>query len=51
MKRIPEREEFLAGVTAYDGNNQVYFEALRGLQLGWGNPTKMADAIWPWLKC
>ncbi|HEY4843479.1 MAG TPA: hypothetical protein VIH78_16040 [Terriglobales bacterium] len=51
MKRIPEREEFLAGVKAYDGNNQVYFEALRGLQLGWGNPTRMADAIWPWLRC
>ncbi|MGO9403839.1 MAG: hypothetical protein ACLPVW_10275 [Terriglobales bacterium] len=46
-KRIPGREEFLAGVAAYDGNTRVYFEALRGLQAGWGDPTKMADAIWP----
>lgn len=41
--RLPEGEEFLAGVKAYDGNNQVYFEALHRLQLGWRNPSKMAD--------
>jgi hypothetical protein len=40
----------MAGVEAYDGNNRVYFDALRGLQAGWGDPTKMADAIWPLLK-
>jgi hypothetical protein len=45
--QIPGREEFLAGVAAYDGNIRVYFEALRGLQAGWGDPSKMADAIWP----
>jgi hypothetical protein len=49
--RIPGREEFLSGVAAYDGDNDLYFEALRGLQAGWGDPTKMANAIWPWLRC
>jgi hypothetical protein len=47
IRHIPEREEFLAGVNAYDGNILVYFEALRGLEIGWGDPRKMADAIWP----
>jgi hypothetical protein len=51
MPRIPGKDKFLAGVAAYDGNNQVYFEAQRGLQTSWGDPTKMADAIWPWLRC
>jgi hypothetical protein len=50
MPRIPSREEFLAGVAAYDGNNCVYFEGLLGLQEGWGAPAKMADAIWPLLR-
>ena len=37
----------MAGVAAYDGNVNVYFGALHGLQAGWGDPTKMAEAIWP----
>jgi hypothetical protein len=47
---MPSREEFLAGMAAYDGNNCVYFEALLNLQASWGTPTKMADAIWPLLR-
>jgi hypothetical protein len=50
MANIPNRDEFLAGVAAYDGNNCVYFEGLAGLQEGWGDPAKMADAIWPLLR-
>lgn len=47
--RIPSREVFLAAVASYDGNNRVYFDGLRGIQTGWGDPTKMAEAIWPLL--
>src|SRR5580700_10680808 len=50
MANIPNRDEFLAGVAAYDGNNCVYFEGLAGLQEGWGDPAKMADAILPLLR-
>jgi hypothetical protein len=50
MAKIPSSEQFLAGVAAYDGNNCVYFEGLLGLQAGWGDPAKMADAIWPLLR-
>jgi hypothetical protein len=47
---VPSKEEFLAAIAAYDGDNHLYFEGLRKLQADWGNPTKMADAIWPWLR-
>lgn len=50
MRRVPSKEEFLAGITAYDGDNRVYFDALHELQAGWGDPSKMADAIWPLLR-
>ena len=50
VSRIPSKEEFLAGIAAYDGDNYLYFEALRNLQANWGDPAKMADAIWPWLR-
>lgn len=46
MKRsVPTRDEFLAGVVAYDGNSDIYFQALRGVEACWGDPRKMADAI------
>jgi hypothetical protein len=44
------KEEFLAGIAAYDEDNHLYFQALHNLQKNWGDPTKMADAIWPWLR-
>src|ERR1700691_7374 len=47
---MPSREEFLEAIAAYDGDNHLYFEGLRKLVADWGNPTKMADAIWPWLR-
>jgi hypothetical protein len=34
-------------VASYDGNSRVYLDALRDIQRGWGDPAKMADAIWP----
>ena len=34
-------------MSSYDGNSRVYLDALRGLQTGWGDPARMADAIWP----
>lgn len=48
--RVPSKEQFLAAIAAYDGDNYLYFEALRNLQANWGDPAKMADAIWPWLR-
>ncbi len=50
MSRVPSKEEFLSAVEAYDGDNYLYFDALRNLQANWGDPAKMADAIWPWLR-
>jgi hypothetical protein len=50
MSRIPGKEKFLAGIAAYDGDNYLYFDALRNLQAKWGDPAKMANAIWPWLR-
>lgn len=50
LRYQPSQDLFLRGVDKYDGNNTVYFEALRRLEQGWGNPVKMADAIWPVLR-
>jgi len=50
MIRIPSKEEFLRLVAAYGGHNQYYFETLAGLSADWGDPAKMAEAIWPWLR-
>src|SRR5258706_1947707 len=50
MPKIPNQENFLAGVAAYDGNNCVYFDALLNLQAGWGDTIQMANAIWPLLR-
>src|ERR1700691_4787304 len=40
--RVPSKEEFLAGIAAYDEDNHLYFQALHNLQKNWGDPTKMA---------
>jgi hypothetical protein len=50
MSRVPSKEEFLYAVAAYDGDNHLYFAALSSLQANWGDPAKMAGAIWPWLR-
>ncbi len=50
VRAVPSKEEFLARVAEYDGHNRLYFEALRKLGSDWGDPDKMADAIWPWLR-
>ena len=47
---VPSKEEFLSAVAAYDGDNYLYFQALHSLRANWGDPAKMADAIWPWLR-
>jgi hypothetical protein len=44
---FPDRAAFLAGVALYDGNTDVYFGAIHELQLGWGEPARMAQAIRP----
>lgn len=50
MPRVPSKEEFLSALAAYDGDNYLYFEALHNLQSNWGDPRKMANAIWSWLR-
>jgi hypothetical protein len=50
VRALPDKVQFLARIAAYDGHNGLYFEALNKLKAEWGNPAKMADAIWPWLR-
>ena len=50
---VPSREEFSAGMQAYERNEprgRDYFLALRQLTAGWGEPGAMADAVWVLLK-
>jgi hypothetical protein len=50
---IPSKEEFTAGMRAYEGNEprgRDYFIALRQLTIGWGESSAMGDAIWVLLK-
>ncbi|MGI9103645.1 MAG: hypothetical protein ACR2IF_14495 [Terriglobales bacterium] len=49
MPRIPSKELFLAGISAYEdheGRGTVYFDALKGVQSSWGDPKRMAGAVW-----
>jgi len=50
---VPTRDEFQAGLTAYERKEPrgpVYFRALRKLLGAWGSPETMAGAIWLLLK-
>jgi len=45
---IPDCDEFLRGLNAYEANEQrgsVYFQALNHVQQNWGNPKEMAQGI------
>ncbi len=46
--QIPDCDEFLRGVDAYERNEQrgyVYFQALNHIHQNWGNPEEMAQGI------